>query len=725
MQAETYQSDIYPPAASGEFALTAEQWFAGADAEAPQFDLETLYATEGVPKTTMAQPFVSVAAAAPAAAQAAQAAAAPAPTKTTTARAPLPSVSPAVEPVALATGPAGETARPTSLIASPVATEPPKDVGPRSPVKAAAAAAAAPPPKAAISPAPAPALAAAPAAPAHTAALAANDAITEQLSELQSQNVTLISQVRELTRELDTLKKRDDELTETQLLALVPPSITYIPARKKSKATTDSPHGRNPHSVRRWDNFLRDANGMAMDDTTQQFDRPIFKHSEASVEEDVRVALEINVFDVLSATLGNRQQPEEKFRRAPALISIKGIPDFILLAGDKLLFPIEVKTKWILPDDNIVGIFNAKDTPAFVFNSIRQIFGYMAQNKRRYGVLSTYDKTWFLQRPKDNRGVLFISDVVKDENTSPTLLQCFAHIMSLARQDPDCPSPPPSPLRTLGDSPEPPEEKDDEDKDPTYPPPKSGSGKGGRGSSRGGASRRGGRGSGRGGTGKKGGQGSGRGGTDKKGDNSNTSKRNRPGVGGGRESPGNEQLNRELRLENFDWDSFEVAGVLGEGRSGKVFEGTLRGESVVVKLTDLWQHPELHEEMLREARTYVELGKLQGHGIPKLKGVGYTAGGLFALMTEFGGSPIEVENLNDEKREMILHVLASIHSEGFLHGDLRCENILIEHRRDGPRITFIDFGFSRKFSNHKESEREMSALKRMIGSCSMKKLRLV
>ena len=203
-------------------------------------------------------------------------------------------------------------------------------------------------------------------------------------------------------------------------------------------------------------------------------------------------------------------------------------------------------------------------------------------------------------------------------------------------------------------------------KDPTYPPPKSSSGKGG--------------------------QGSGRGGTGKKGDNSNTSKRNQPDTRGKRESPGNEQLNRgELRLENFDWDSFEVGGVLGEGRSGRVFEGTLRGERVVVKLSDLWQHPELHEEILREARTYVELGKLQGHGIPKLKGVSYTAGGLFALMTEFGGSPIKVENLNDEKREMILQVLASIHSEGFLHGDLRSENILIEHWRDGPRITFIDF----------------------------------
>jgi len=127
--------------------------------------------------------------------------------------------------------------------------------------------------------------------------------------------------------------------------------------------------------------------------------------------------------------------------------------------------------------------------------------------------------------------------------------------------------------------------------------------------------------------------------------------------------------------------------------------------------------------MLNEARVYVELGKLQGHGIPELKGVGYTAGGLFALMTEFGGSPIEVENLNDEKRRMIEGVLASIHGEGFLHGDVRCENILVEDCDDGPRVKIIDFGFSRKLSRRKESEGEMAVLRKLIGCRPIKKPR--
>jgi tRNA A-37 threonylcarbamoyl transferase component Bud32 len=326
-----------------------------------------------------------------------------------------------------------------------------------------------------------------------------------------------------------------------------------------------------------------------------------------------------------------------------------------------------------------------------VINSIRQIFGYMAHNKRRYGILSTYDRTWFLLRPNNDPAALFISDVVKCEDQRPTLLRCFAYIMSLARQDSGCPSPPRSPLRTLEDN-ESPEEKDD-DEDSTYQPPKgssSGSGRGGHGSGRGNAGSRGG--------------------------SSNTRKRNPRNTRGKRGAPDNKQLNRELKLEKFDWDSFEMADVLGEGRCGKVFEGTLRGERVAIKLCDLWQHPELHDEMLREAGVYVELGKLQGRGIPELKGVGYTAGGLFALMTEFGGSPMEVENLNDQKRRMIKGVLASIHGEGYLHGDLRSDNILVEDCHGGPRVKIIDFGFSRKFSSRKESEREMAVLKKLIST---------
>jgi tRNA A-37 threonylcarbamoyl transferase component Bud32 len=434
---------------------------------------------------------------------------------------------------------------------------------------------------------------------------------------------------------------------------------------------------------------------MVIDDSSPKYDKPKFTKYRVSEEADVQTALQTNVFQVLDVLLLSK----EVFRRTSAL-HLQGNPDFVLEADSKVLFPVEVKTKWVLSDGDIVGQINNQNCPSGVNNSISQIFGYMGHNECQYGVLSTYDKTWFLWRPKADRESLLISDVVERNGTSPTVLRSFVYIMSLARQDPECP-PPESLPESAEDISESAQEGDDERKDPNYKPPKgppSGSGEGRQGSRRGDA--------------------------DKKGDKSSTTKQY--DLRAKRQPLGNKELNRgELRLEKFGWNSFEVTDDLGEGRCGNVFEGTFRGEKVVIKLCDLWQHPELHDEMLREARTYVELGKLQGHGIPKLKGVGYTAGGLFALMTEFGGWPIEVENLNDEKRKMILGVLASIHGEGFLHGDLRCENILIEHYHNNPRITFIDFGFSRKFSNNKESKSEMAALQKMIGFRSTKKPRIV
>jgi hypothetical protein len=445
---------------------------------------------------------------------------------------------------------------------------------------------------------------------------------------------------------------------------------------------------RSPHSVRKWDSFIKNASEMPVDNTTPQFDKPSFLNIGASAELSVQVSLQANVFRVLSATIGALQPSKEEFDFPhSAFVRVQGNPDFVLEAGGNLIVPIEVKTKFILPEDNIVEIFNAEHPPVGVVDSIRQIFGYMAHNKRRFGVLSTYDKTWFVRRGYNDPGALYISDAVNQADSSPTLLRCFAYIMLLARQDCYCPYPAPSPPRSVGEYHESGEEA--EAKEPTYQPPKGISSR----------FRSDWPGIDRASAGKKG----------------IRSKRNELSTRGKRGGPPDNRWNRrELRLENFDWGSYEVTDYLGEGLTGTVFEGTLRGERVAIKLTDLWHDPLLHKAMLREARAYVKMEYLQGHGIPKLKGVGYTAGGLFALIMEFVGMPIEVEYLDDNMREMIVGVLASIHAEGILHGDVRSDNILVKNCHDGPRITFIDFGFSRKFSSRNECVREMAGLKKMI-----------
>lgn len=90
-----------------------------------------------------------------------------------------------------------------------------------------------------------------------------------------------------------------------------------------------------------------------------------------------------------------------------------------------------------------------------------------------------------------------------------------------------------------------------------------------------------------------------------------------------------------------------------------------RGERVALKLCDLWQHPEHHEEILTEVRTYLALEELEGHALLKLISAGYTAGGLFIVVTELAGSSFEVKKLRK--------------ADGypFLHRDIRQDSVLI------------------------------------------------
>lgn len=473
---------------------------------------------------------------------------------------------------------------------------------------------------------------------------------------------------------------------------LCPHSLTYTPdcqRKKESKTTTKSNWARAPAAVVGWQDFIHQASIMALNDTTPRYDKPTFMPYEVSEEEEVREALNVNVLRVLSATIGSNQTPKEVFRRCPAFKKVQGKPDFILIDDNRLILAIEVKTKWALSVDDIVETYqdNLKDlaerraSPVSVVDLIKQIYGYMGHNKLQYGVLSTYERTWFLRRPQDNPGELFISEVVMNTATNPTLLQCLVYIMSLARHDPDSSFPPASPSPPVDDY-EPPDEKDD-DGDSMHHPPKGFSSR----------SRRVGQGRNRGGAGERGGS-------------SNTGKQR---------AAGDERSEGVLRLEDFGWDSFDVIDVLGNGRCGTVFGAVLRGEKVAFKLCDLWQYPEYEKEMLTEVKTYMSLEQLQGRTIPKLKGAGYTAGGFFAIATEIAGSPIEVEELSDQERNEIVKALSDIHDHSILHKDICPENILIQRHRDGFKVMFIDFAFSERVSNKEEPKKEMAILKMMLG----------
>jgi hypothetical protein len=105
---------------------------------------------------------------------------------------------------------------------------------------------------------------------------------------------------------------------------------------------------------------------------------------------------------------------------------------------------IKGKTKWDLPTpsegEDLVQWWHAdvkyeagkgSSRPGkSIYQEVTQIYTYMSVNNLRYGVMTTYERTWFLCRPKD--GDLLISDAIDCAGSSPTLLQkrfvtCFPY----------------------------------------------------------------------------------------------------------------------------------------------------------------------------------------------------------------------------------------------------------------------------------------------------------
>ena len=393
--------------------------------------------------------------------------------------------------------------------------------------------------------------------------------------------------------------------------------------------------------------------------------------------EDIRDAINNNVLLPLNVLLESDGAGEE-FARSIYLGETLGEPDFIQHSNEKLRLVIEVKSKWALSASNLVKTYtqnvndlHKKKRKKRNYHQMRQIFGYLSHNELRYGVLTTYDKTWFLYR---ENCCLCISPPIQHDDLHPTLFQCLFYLVSLARDNPNCASAPSS--------------QDDDDHDDGgdhESKQKAGSQKARGRTSKGSSAYT----------------------TPVAGQGSTGRKRRRATTCPSHPSNGEEE---HTPLEFFDWGSFSTLGVLGTGRTGTVFKAILYGEVVALKICDLWKHLDYEEDLLNEVKVYHALKNLQGYCIPKFKGAGYTAGGLFAIATDIVGSPLEdVKSLSDQEDIVIQTALSSIHCHGFVHNDIREDNILI--RRNGCQFSafFIDFAFSKQ-GRPRDFQNEMGLL---------------
>ncbi|CAG8528756.1 13258_t:CDS:2 [Ambispora gerdemannii] len=264
------------------------------------------------------------------------------------------------------------------------------------------------------------------------------------------------------------------ELTEQELLRTVlsVPKMHPITTKSTTKAATR----KIPNmSVLAWDDFLNNAfyASTALDTGNRIFSRPSVTGA-ISVEDSV-----VDMFlKTMEATNNQRLillPTPERWSKRYVFRAIKGQPDAIRCgAGNiqllndsdvSLIFSaVEVKPEQLMRTLVADGteLFNAYNTALTteddgtiaytqhqkIIRIVRQLFGYMVVNDLKYGLLTTYIRTWFFYRQDDNPDNIYISPAVhinqSHTDDGASFLECMYYFENISTTKPTAHSSPPN-----------------------------------------------------------------------------------------------------------------------------------------------------------------------------------------------------------------------------------------------------------------------------------------
>ncbi|KAK3819963.1 MAG: hypothetical protein J3Q66DRAFT_386968 [Benniella sp.] len=169
----------------------------------------------------------------------------------------------------------------------------------------------------------------------------------------------------------------------------------------------------------------------------------------------------------------------------------------------------------------------------------------------------------------------------------------------------------------------------------------------------------------------------------------------------------------DVTVGDIDLADFDFQGLLGEGRTGRVFKALWHQQVVAAKICDLFRHPEFLEDVLSELAVYNTLSSLQGSSIPQLLCAGFSSGH-FLLGTGLAGSPVDMHKIDREIQLLAVEALSRIHQYEILHGDIRYDNVMTLKNGNHTQVYFIDFAMSRRTSDQQQLRMEMQKLKKLL-----------
>ncbi|KAF9898821.1 hypothetical protein EC991_010310 [Linnemannia zychae] len=450
-----------------------------------------------------------------------------------------------------------------------------------------------------------------------------------------------------------------DLVSEFDFVQYVPSAIYGEDQNEGPGLSSHSSFPVTPQSVQSWADFLPNVNSMVLD-RTPQYPRPRFK-------EDRTFIPEATLEDLFSYDLGSTRILPPYATTIRIMGLPRGRPDLVCrragpndnVAGT-IIFPIEIKRPVLLQSSNLVRDYRQQEQSSVArgpARALKQAFGYMRLNGYSYGVLSTYEQTWFLQREGMN---LMVSPTIAFNRTEPSFLQCYVWFIRQANADQRPLDPPSNQEMARILEHERRSRREQEQRNSPY---------------RASFSRF------------------------KEKISSLTHRRTRS------------QSQNTTRVVVPTFDCLEL---ISHNEHAQTYKSSWQGCEIVVKKCDVWKERSVMEELRHEAMVYQVLQSLQGVCIPKLKIAGIADGMEMLLVTDFVGTNICQERLKDSDQEKIRAALSAIHDLGVVHGDILPQNIVVQRDDLNTRFYFVDFGSSWIAKDHADFQEDTVALERML-----------
>ena len=423
-----------------------------------------------------------------------------------------------------------------------------------------------------------------------------------------------------------------------------------------------------PTHVELWADFKGDVSqwiSLNHHQHSQRVERPVFVRR--VITEEVQT-LQPFILDNLLNVSAKCFIPPSEFK-AKRQIPCRGDPDHLLTRNGEIVAIIEEKGKWTLSTNDVVQCYDTRPNCA---SAVNQLYHYMRLNHRRYGILTSYEHTWFLYRSQECsvsgcqeprvHETLYVSEGISFSARTPTVLQCLAYFNSIlidAHIDsPPSPTPPSPKLSARTKSLRSCRSKSSSNKPPDSSMPKRRS--------------------------------------------SRLAK-----------SPLSSQVQIVQQPQDFGADDFRLDKVLGEGRS-RVYFDYYESKPIALKVADIAKHREMLPELLNEVSAYEQLSSLQGKGIPRFVCHGFVEEVLYCVGVAVCGTV--AKGLTDQQKQKLLDTLDSIHELGILHNDIKIENILVD---EAGNPYMIDFGFSSRSCSRHDQMEERNRLQSLLERTSV------